>query len=128
LWVSKNNSIGRDYFSMDILTTTSPQELKIIPRKDSDSPVIKLTNKSTRTTATIVPSKSDDGNYMVLSGDFTIEEDNLYSYKVQMSSEDDEIIYKGLIYCTNQTSLDKYFVNKDEYTEETSFDNEYIFI
>lgn len=128
MWVSKNNSIGRDYFSMDILTTTSPQELKIIPRKDSDSPVIKLTNKSTRTTATIVPSKSDDGNYMVLSGDFTIEEDNLYSYKVQMSSEDDEIIYKGLIYCTNQTSLDKYFVNKDEYTEETSFDNEYIFI
>jgi len=113
---------------MDILTTTSPQELKIIPRKDSGSPVIKLTNKSTRTTATIVPSKSDDGNYMVLSGDFTIEEDNLYSYKVQMSSEDDEIIYKGLIYCTDQTSLDKYFVNKDEYTEETSFDNEYIFI
>ena len=113
---------------MDILTTTTPQELKIIPRKDSDSPVIKLTNKSTRTTDTITPSKSDDGNYMVLSGDLTLEEDNLYSYKVEMASDDSEVIYRGMIYCTNQESLDKYFVNKDEYTEETSFDNEYIFI
>lgn len=113
---------------MDILTTTSPQELRIIPRKDSGSPVIKLTNKSTRTTATVTPTKTDDGNYMVLSGSFTLEEDNLYTYKVQMGSEDDEVIYRGMIYCTDQTDLDKYFVNKDEYTEETSFDNEYIFI
>jgi len=113
---------------MDILTTTSPQELKIIPRKDSANPVIKLTNKATRTTATITPSKSTDGGYMVLSGNFDIEEDNLYSYKVQVSSGNDEIIYRGLIYCTNQTTLDKYFINKDEYTEETSLDNEYIFI
>ena len=95
---------------MDILTTTSPQELKIIPRKDSANPVIKLTNKATRTTATVTPSKSDDGNYMVLSGDFSIEEDNLYSYKVQVSSEDDVIIYRGVIYCTYQTSFDKFFV------------------
>ncbi len=113
---------------MDILTTSSPQELKIIPRKDSASPVIKLTNKMTNTTATVTPSKSDDGNYMVLSGTFNIAEDNLYSYKVEMGGEDDEVIYRGLIYCTNQTNLDKYFINKDEYTEETSFDNEFVIL
>lgn len=113
---------------MDILTTSSPQELRIIPRKDSGSPVIKLTNKMTNTTATVEPSKSDDGNYMVLSGTFDIAEDNLYSYKVQMSSEDDEVIYRGLIYCTDQADLDKYFVNKDEYIEETSFDNEFVIL
>ena len=42
---------------MDILPTSVTQELKIIPRKDADSPVIKLTDKATRTTATVIPTK-----------------------------------------------------------------------
>jgi hypothetical protein len=67
---------------MDILPTSGTQELKIIPRKDADSPVIKLTDKSTRTTATITPTKTNDGDYMVLNGTFTLTEDNLYTYKV----------------------------------------------
>jgi len=113
---------------MDILPTSGTQELKIIPRKDAASPVIKLTDKATRTTATITPSKSDEGDYMVLNGTFSLVEDNLYTYRVQVSAEDDEEIYRGLIYCSDQESLDKYFINKDEYTEEESFDNEYIFI
>ena len=113
---------------MDILPTSGTQELKIIPRKDADSPVIKLTDKATRTTATITPTKSVDGDYMVLNGTFSLVEDNLYTYRVQVSAEDDEEIYRGLIYCSDQASLDKYFINKDEYTEETSFDNEYIFV
>lgn len=113
---------------MDILPTSGTQELKIIPRKDAASPVIKLTDKATRTTTTITPSKSDEGDYMVLSGTFSLVEDNLYTYRVQVSAEDDEEIYRGLIYCSDQASLDKYFINKDEYTEETSFDNEYIFV
>ena len=113
---------------MDILPTSGTQELKIIPRKDAASPVIKLTDKATRTTATITPSKSDEGDYMVLNGTFSLVEDNLYTYRVQVSAEDDEEIYRGLIYCSDQESLDKYFINKDEYTEEESFDNEYIFV
>ena len=113
---------------MDILPTSGTQELKIIPRKDADSPVIKLTDKATRKTTTITPTKSVDGDYMVLNGTFSLVEDNLYTYRVQVSGEDDEEIYRGLIYCSDQASLDKYFINKDEYTEETSFDNEYIFV
>lgn len=113
---------------MDILPTSGTQELKIIPRKDADSPVIKLTDKATRTTATITPTKTDEGDYMVLNGTFSLIEDNLYTYRVQVSAEDDEEIYRGLIYCSDQESLDKYFINKDEYTEEESFDNEYIFV
>jgi len=113
---------------MDILPTSGTQELKIIPRKDADSPVIKITDKATRTTATVTPTKSNEGDYMVLNGDFSLTEDNLYTYKVQLSDDDDEEIYRGLIYCSDQESLDKYFINKDQYTEETSFDNEYIFV
>jgi len=113
---------------MDILPTSGTQELKVIPRKDAVSPVIKLTDKATRTTTAITPSKSLDGDYMVLNGTFNLVEDNLYTYRVQVSAENDEEIYRGLIYCSDQASLDKYFINKDEYTEETSFDNEYIFV
>ena len=113
---------------MDILPTTGTQELKIIPRKDASAPVIKLTDKATRKTVTVTPSKSDDGDYMVLNGEFSLVEDNLYTYKVELSSEDNEEIYRGLIYCSNQDALDKYFINKDEYIEEDSFDNEFVII
>tara|TARA_R110000851_G_scaffold25939_1_gene74128 strand:+ start:939 stop:1280 length:342 start_codon:yes stop_codon:yes gene_type:complete len=113
---------------MEILPTTGTQQLKIITRKDASNPVIKLTDKETRTTSTITPSKSLSGSYMVLDGTFTLTEDNLYSYKVELSSENSEEIYRGLIYCTNQTNLDKYFINQNEYIEEDSFDNEYVIL
>ena len=113
---------------MEILPTTGTQQLKIITRKDASNPVIKLTDKETRTTSTITPSKSLSGSYMVLDGTFTLTEDNLYSYKVELSAEDSEEIYRGLIYCTNQTNLDKYFINQNEYIEEDSFDNEYVIL
>jgi hypothetical protein len=113
---------------MDILPTSGNQELKIIPRKDSAAPVIKLTDKATRITVTITPTKSTDGDYMVLNGEFTLVEDNLYTYRVQLSGEDSEEIYRGLIYCSNQVSLDKYFINENTYIEEDSFDNEFVII
>jgi|TARA_B110000858_G_scaffold32755_1_gene36355 hypothetical protein len=113
---------------MEILPTTGTQQLKIITRKDASNPVIKLTDKETRTTSTITPTKSLSGSYMVLDGTFTLTEDNLYSYKVELSAEDSEEIYRGLIYCTNQTNLDKYFINQNEYIEEDSFDNEYVIL
>ena len=113
---------------MEILPTTGTQQLKIITRKDASNPVIKLTDKETRTTSTITPTKSLSGSYMVLDGTFTLTEDNLYSYKVELSAENSEEIYRGLIYCTNQTNLDKYFINQNEYIEEDSFDNEYVIL
>lgn len=113
---------------MEILPTTGTQQLKIITRKDASNPVIKLTDKETRTTSTITPTKSLSGSYMVLDGTFTLTEDNLYSYKVELSAGDSEEIYRGLIYCTNQTNLDKYFINQNEYIEEDSFDNEYVIL
>jgi hypothetical protein len=113
---------------MDILPTSGTQELKIIPRKDAEAPVIKLYDKATRKTTTVTPTKSLDGDYMVLTGTFNLTEDSLYSYRVQLSSEDDEEIYRGLIYCSDQESLDKYFINRDEYIEEDSFDNEFVII
>jgi hypothetical protein len=113
---------------MEILPTSGDQILKIIPREDADAPVIKLTNKDTRNTVTVTPAKTTEQDYMVLNGTFSLTEDTIYRYVVEKSSEDTTEIYRGLIYATDQTDLEKYYVNQDQYTEEDSFDNEFIII
>jgi hypothetical protein len=113
---------------MEILPTTGTQQLKIIPRDDAENPVIKITNKDTRVTTTVTPTKTTEQDYMVLEADYALSEDTLYRYVVEKASDDTTEIYRGLIYCTDQTDLEKYFVSKDEYTEEESFDNEFIIL
>lgn len=113
---------------MNILPTTGSQVLKIVPRKDASDPVIKLTSKDTNKTVTVTPTKTDEGQYMVLTGTFTLVEDTLYRYVVEVSDSDTEEIYRGLIYASNQSNLQKYFISKDLYTEEDSYDNEFVFL
>lgn len=113
---------------MEILPTTGDQILKIIPREDAEAPIIKLTNKDTRATSTVTPTKTTEQDYMVLTGTFSLTEDSLYRYVVEKSDSDTTEIYRGMIYATDQTDKEKYYVNQDEYTEETSFDNEFILL
>lgn len=111
---------------MKILTTsTDDQSIKIITRSDASSPTLSLTNKSTGTTSTVSVSKTTSGDYMVLTGSFSLKEGVLYAFKVKDGSTD---IYRGLIFCTDQSNLDRYFINDGEYTEEDSYDNDYVII
>jgi len=111
---------------MHVLTTSnSSQSLKIAPRKDVTSPTFSLTDKVKRTTSTISVTKSSDGDYMVLTGTFSLKEGNQYTFRVKDGSEE---IYRGLIFCTDQTDLDNFFVNKDEYVEEDSYDNDFVIL
>lgn len=111
---------------MHILSTsTDSQSIKLVPRKDATSPTLSLTDKTKRTTSTVSVTKTADGDYMVLSGSFSLKEGSQYSFKVKDGSE---VIYKGLIFCTDQTDLDKFFVNKDEYVTESSYDNDFVIL
>jgi len=111
---------------MQILTTsTSNQSIKISPRKDATSPTLILKNKSTRNTSTVSVTKDTEGDFMKLTGEFSLKEGEQYSFTVKDNSD---IIYRGLIFCTEQTELDKYFINKDEYVSENSYDNDFVFI
>ena len=122
----KNNFLLLGLLYMEILSTsTDSQSIKIIPRADATSPTFPLFDKSQRKTSTVSVSKSDSGDYMVLSGSFALKEGNTYGFTVKDSST---TIYKGLIFCTDQTNLDRYTVNDQEYTHEESFDNEYVII
>tara|TARA_A100000171_G_scaffold52692_1_gene72419 strand:+ start:11186 stop:11521 length:336 start_codon:yes stop_codon:yes gene_type:complete len=109
---------------MHILTTTaSNQSLKIIPRSDASSPTLTLTDKSKRKDTTVSVSKTTDGDYMVLTGSFSLVEGSQYAFRVKDGSTE---IYRGLIFCTDQTALDKYFINQGEYTSNQDHDNEFI--
>jgi hypothetical protein len=111
---------------MEILTTsTDSQSLKIVTRADASSPTLSLTDKSTRTTSDISVSKTLEDDYMVLTGTFSLKEGNQYTYRVKDGSTE---IYRGLIFCTDQTGLDKYFANTGEYVEEDSYDNDFVII
>jgi predicted small secreted protein len=111
---------------MEILTTSSSsQSIKISPRKDATSPTLTLKNKSTRKTSTVSVTKTTEGEFMKLTGTFSLKEGEQYSFTVKDGSD---IIYRGLIFCTDQTELDKYFINKDEYVSEDSYDNDFVFI
>lgn len=111
---------------MEILTTsTDSQSLKIITRADASSPTLSLTDKSTRTTSDVSVSKTSESDYMVLTGTFSLKEGNQYTYRVKDGSKE---IYRGLIFCTDQTGLDKYFANTGEYVEEDSYDNDFVII
>jgi hypothetical protein len=122
----KNKIISLSYLGMEILTTsTSSQSLKIVPRKDVSSPTFILKDKSTRTESTITVTKTTDGDYMVLSAVFSLKEGSQYSFKVKDGLEE---IYRGLIFCTDQTNLDNYSVNKDEYVSESTYNNDFVII
>jgi hypothetical protein len=111
---------------MEILTTsTSNQSLKIIPRADASSPTLSLYDKSTRTTSTVSVVKTSEDDYMVLTGTFSLKEGNQYTFRVKDGSTE---IYRGLIFCTDQNNLDKYFANSGEYVEEDSYDNDFVVI
>jgi len=124
--LGKNKILVFSYFSMEILTTsTSNQSLKIIPRADASSPTLSLYDKSTRTTSTVSVVKTSEDDYMVLTGTFSLKEGNQYTFRVKDGSTE---IYRGLIFCTDQSDLDKYFANSGEYVEEDSYDNDFVVI
>jgi hypothetical protein len=111
---------------MKILTTsTDNQFIKIISRSDAETPTLSITNKSTGVSSSVSVTKTTSGDYMVLTGSFSLKEGVMYSFKVKDGSND---IYRGLIFCTDQSNLDKYFINEGEYTEEDSYDNDYVII
>ncbi len=109
---------------MKILTTTSIQTIKFIPRELVSSVILTLTNKNTRTSFTVSVSVVNSNGYMSLTGSFSLVENTNYSMEVTNTSGD--VIYRDTIFCTNQTDFDKFDVHKDEYVTEDTFDNEFI--
>jgi len=103
---------------MKVLTTsTSPQEIKIIPRSYPSLVTVKVRNESTNgiDTSLNVPTTQDKG-YLVFSTIYDLEEAFTYELTILDGST---VIYKDKIFCTNQ-DIATYSVNIDTETWETT--------
>ena len=96
------------------------QEFRIIPRElEADSMVITNELTDVSTTYAIIPTI--DRYYLVISNIVNLQQDNFYTLTVLNSTD---VVYKGKIFCTNQT-LPTYTPNNNEYTTYQS-NNDYI--
>jgi hypothetical protein len=103
---------------MKVLTTsTSPQEIKIIPRSYPSLVTVKVRNESTNgiDTSLNVPTTQDKG-YLVFSTIYDLEEAFTYELTILDGST---VIYKDKIFCTNQ-DIATYSVNIDTETWDTT--------
>ena len=111
---------------MVILTTsTDAQSFKVIPRSAESSVTFELTDKSKRTTSAISVSVSNLNGYMTVTGSFSLVEGRFYSFAIKNGSV---IIYRGSIFCTDQTNFNTFDVNSGVYTTEDTYDNDFVII
>lgn len=90
---------------------------------DLDGVTLYLTNENTNTTATINPTITESNGYMSLSAEFSLVSGTFYGMKIFKGSN---LIYRDRAFVTSQTEFDKYTVNQSVYTEEDSYNNEFI--
>lgn len=109
---------------MKVLTTsTDPQEIEVIPRSYPTSITVKLRDEVTNDTYTYTSiTTAQNKGYLCFSNAFTLVEGRFYNLTLL---DDADVIYKGKIFCTDSAD---YSVNTNQYTEETTYDNDYIII
>jgi hypothetical protein len=96
------------------------QEFRIIPRElEADSMVI--TNELTDVSTTYVITPTIDRYYLVINTIIALQQNNFYTLTVLNNTD---VVYKGKIFCTNQT-IPTYTPNNNEYTTYPS-NNDYI--
>ena len=105
--------------------SASPQAIVIIPREFPASVTIALFDESTNTTATPAVTLASANGFMTLTGTFSLVNNRFYGLNVFASGD---LIYRDRVFVTSQTDFDKFTVNQNVYTEETSYNNEYIII
>lgn len=142
---------------MNVLTTsTENQTITFVPRSDVLAGRIILVEKDTRDTIVINASFSVVGNYTEAVASFNLVEDSRYSFTVISNSvefynrvlsdngtieslscvdeafyldgENEEVIYRGMIICTNQSEYDRYDIQQGEFVQANTSDNEYIVV
>lgn len=126
-------SVNVRYISMKIIGTGGTKTFKVIPRTYVDGQIqVKLTNESTGGVVTVSATATTDHDYMSFEAVFgTLKKDVYYTLDVLLFGTN-TVIYKDKVFCTDQTidqsTNDYYDINKNEYTTEDSYDNDYIII
>jgi len=119
------------YYSMILLSTSADaQTLKVIPREYVTSATMSLRDDTTNTSVDYSVSPTTNVNHLEISQALSLKEGRYYD--LTLKKTDGSVIYKDKVFCTAQTvdqsNNDYYTVNKDVYTTDTSFDNDYIIL
>ena len=107
---------------MHIVSTTS-NTITFAPRLVETSVSVKITDEETNTSTTESLTATISGNFLVINPSYTFVEGRYYNIKVTGSEE----LYRGKVYCTDQTDLEKFSVNSGEFTYYNDNDNQYIY-
>jgi len=107
----KTNCKENSFISMIILqSTASAQDLFFIPREYvADTMIIKNETTNTEVSFAITPTIST--YYMVVNEVLDLVQDTYYTLTIKNGTD---IVYKDMIFCTNQ-AVTSYTVNNDEY-------------
>jgi hypothetical protein len=90
---------------------TTIQQIKIIPTRSGTINKISLRNESTNEVINYNVTATNLSFYTYINKIFTLKEGHFYEATF---SNDDVLIHRDKIFCTNQT-ISTYSVNKDEY-------------
>jgi hypothetical protein len=96
------------------------QEFKIIPRELSATSMV-ITNELTDVSTTYAITPTIDRYYLIINKIVNLQQNNFYTLSVL---DNTDVVYKGKIFCTNQT-IPTYTPNNNEYTTYPS-NNDYI--
>jgi len=127
-WLSFWNTLSLWSYlgTMHILQVSdSSQSIVIVPRSFPSSVTLQLIDESKNTTATPSVSVASADGFMTLTGTFSLVNGRYYGLKVLDGST---LIYRDRVFVTSQTEYDKFTVNQNVYTEEQSYDNEFILL
>lgn len=107
------------------IVTTSSSLIYFVPRAFETSVSVVITDEETNTSTTESLTATIETNFLHITPSYTFKEGRYYSFRVNGSTE----LYRGKIYCTNQTDFDKFSINSGEFTyyEDTDNDNQYIY-
>lgn len=113
------------YLSMHIVSTTNKQ-IKFAPRIEEIGTIsIRITDEQTNTSTTANLIATQSGNFVSVTPTYTFIEGRFYYIVITGTVE----LYRGKVFCTDQTDYEKYTTNENVYTEYDKADaNEYIII
>lgn len=126
-FVYSQDELEQDYFERVLLDdgTLEATACVISAVNDLDGVTLYLTDESTNTTQEINPTITEANGFMYLTSVFSFVNNRFYGMRVFY---DGNLIYRDRVFVTSQTEYDKFTVNAGVYTEETTYDNEYIII
>ena len=108
---------------------TTPQELVLImrPNAQGDGALsVALYDESTRTTASVTPSSVTEIDGVTgITATFDLVAERSYVLTIKKGVN---LKYRGKVFVTSQTSLDKFTSNKDKYVSEQSFGNDFVIL